>query len=220
MTHTVRSGDTLYKLARLYGVPWRAIADANLIGAPYLLAVGRVLTIPGTRPTPPGSVRLVDEPSGYTAHRWPRREPVRWLMVHDPVGGTPAGTLAYLRHNDRQVSYNELVVPGAPPESVTLAPPESYVGHAGFGTAPDGTRGSALNRASWGLCLWKAIADNGPFPDDLLAAAVTVAALRCGQWGLTADRVLAHREVDPRRRSDPRGLDMGIFREMVARALR
>ncbi|HAF44984.1 MAG TPA: hypothetical protein DCK83_08630 [Gallionellaceae bacterium] len=220
MTHTVRSGDTLYKLARLYGVPWRAIADANLIGAPYLLAVGRVLTIPGTRPTPPGSVRLVDEPSGYTAHRWPRREPVRWIIVHDPVGGTPANTLAYLRNNDRQVSYNELVVPGAPPESVTLAPPESYVGHAGFGTAPDGTRGSALNRASWGLCLWKAIADNGPFPDDLLAAAVTVAALRCGQWGLTADRVLAHREVDPRRRSDPRGLDMGIFREMVARALR
>jgi len=111
-------------------------------------------------------------------------------------------------------------VPGATPTSHVLAPPDWYVGHAGFGQAPDGTRGPALNRASWGLSIFKAVSDEGPFPSSIERAAVRLAVVRCRQFGLGADRVLAHREVDPRRRRDPRGLDMGIFREQVARLLR
>jgi len=211
-------GDTLSAIGRRYGLPWRAIADANSIVAPYWLTPGQVLRLPA-RPPVPGDVRIVDDSAGYTVHRWRRREPIRWVVIHDPVGGSPAGTLAYLRRNDRQVSYNECVVPGAPPESFVLAPPDWYVGHAGYGRAPDGTSGSALNRASWGLCVYKHIADEGPFPTKLLSAAVTVAALRCAQWGLGADHVLAHREVDPRRRRDPRGLKMDAFRAAVAARL-
>jgi hypothetical protein len=49
MRHTVRRGETLYKIARLYyGVPekWPLIAQANGIRSPADLRVGRVLVIP------------------------------------------------------------------------------------------------------------------------------------------------------------------------------
>jgi len=51
--HTVRRGDTLYKLSRrYYGNPlfWERIADANDIRKPSDMRVGRVLVIPQARP--------------------------------------------------------------------------------------------------------------------------------------------------------------------------
>jgi LysM repeat protein len=45
-THTVRSGETLYSIGRLYGVSWQSIASANNIPEPYTIYVGQVLVIP------------------------------------------------------------------------------------------------------------------------------------------------------------------------------
>ena len=44
--HRVKYGETIYTIARRYGVPWRAIADANDIANPNRLYVGQVLCIP------------------------------------------------------------------------------------------------------------------------------------------------------------------------------
>lgn len=57
-SHMVRSGETLWALQQLYGVPYLTIARENGIVAPYWLQVGQVLRIPGTTvpaptPTPP-----------------------------------------------------------------------------------------------------------------------------------------------------------------------
>lgn len=46
-THTVQAGETLYSIARLYGVTVDAIAFANGITNPALIYVGQVLVIPG-----------------------------------------------------------------------------------------------------------------------------------------------------------------------------
>ncbi|WP_074034109.1 LysM peptidoglycan-binding domain-containing protein [Exiguobacterium sp. AT1b] len=52
-TYTVKSGDTLYSIARTYGITVSALAAANKITNFNLISVGQVLIIPGTTVTPP-----------------------------------------------------------------------------------------------------------------------------------------------------------------------
>jgi peptidoglycan/xylan/chitin deacetylase (PgdA/CDA1 family) len=52
-TYTVKSGDTLYSIARAYNVTVAALAAANKITNYSLIYVGQVLVIPGTTVTPP-----------------------------------------------------------------------------------------------------------------------------------------------------------------------
>jgi len=47
--HTVERGNTVYAISRLYGVPVRAIIEANDLSPPYLLKVGDRLRIPAPR---------------------------------------------------------------------------------------------------------------------------------------------------------------------------
>jgi LysM repeat protein len=50
--HIVRAGETLYSIARLYGVSAMDIASANGLANPNYLRVGQVLHIPGRAPPP------------------------------------------------------------------------------------------------------------------------------------------------------------------------
>jgi LysM repeat protein len=47
-THIVRQGETIFRIAQLYGVPWTAIAEANEIESPYTIYAGQTLIIPGS----------------------------------------------------------------------------------------------------------------------------------------------------------------------------
>jgi hypothetical protein len=53
--YTVVSGDTLSKIALQFNVTVQALADANNLKEPYVIAVGQVLCIPGTATTGSGS---------------------------------------------------------------------------------------------------------------------------------------------------------------------
>jgi LysM repeat protein len=53
VVHTVKSGETLFSIGRLYGVNPYSIAAANNIPYPYIIYPGQQLTIP-TGTTPPG----------------------------------------------------------------------------------------------------------------------------------------------------------------------
>ncbi|MCA9999538.1 MAG: LysM peptidoglycan-binding domain-containing protein, partial [Anaerolineales bacterium] len=46
-THTVRAGDTIFRISLQYGVAWTAIAEANNIESPYVIFPGQELVIPG-----------------------------------------------------------------------------------------------------------------------------------------------------------------------------
>ena len=46
ITHTIRPGDTLYRLSRLYGVALETIMDANPDVNIYNMAVGGTICIP------------------------------------------------------------------------------------------------------------------------------------------------------------------------------
>jgi LysM repeat protein len=49
--YTVKSGDTLSKIAAAYGVTVQAMASANNIANPNLIYVGQILTVPGNSPS-------------------------------------------------------------------------------------------------------------------------------------------------------------------------
>ncbi|WP_214828680.1 LysM peptidoglycan-binding domain-containing protein [Exiguobacterium algae] len=67
-TYTVKSGDTLYGIARTYGVSVSALASANNITNTNLIYVGQVLVIPGTT-TPPASTTTYTVKSGDTLYK-------------------------------------------------------------------------------------------------------------------------------------------------------
>lgn len=235
--YIVASGDTLSRIGARFGIPWRELAAANGIAAPWTIRVGQHLKLPGVARCSPGgkdaaipsgrAFEWVEGRSDDTLHVWSSRYPVRFLIMHDPVAGSVAGLLSYLRKNDRGVSYNEVVTPGNPPQvHVLVDGADKRVGHAGFGTAVDIATGTAYSRAgtnlndvSWGICIYKHKDDNGPFSPDLYHAAVAVAAARARQFGVPTANILSHAEVDPGRRSDPRGVDMVRFRADVAALL-
>ena len=52
ISHTVRPGDTVNRLALYYGVTAQAIINANGLRAPYIIYVGQTLRIPRNAPTP------------------------------------------------------------------------------------------------------------------------------------------------------------------------
>jgi LysM repeat protein len=51
--HVVTEGQTLAAIARIYGVPWTSIAEANGLSEPYALSVGQSLVVPGAEASPP-----------------------------------------------------------------------------------------------------------------------------------------------------------------------
>lgn len=52
--HVVQRDETLYRIARRYGLEWRALARHNAIGAPYIIYPGQRLRLRGTaRSSPP-----------------------------------------------------------------------------------------------------------------------------------------------------------------------
>jgi putative chitinase len=54
--YIVRPGDTLFSVARRFGVPVRVLIDANRIWNPSLIFVGQVLWVPAHAPVPPPPV--------------------------------------------------------------------------------------------------------------------------------------------------------------------
>lgn len=58
-----------------------------------------------------------------------------------------------------------------------------------------------------------------PWPGVQVEAWAQGCAAICRHLGLPVDRVLGHRETDPGRKVDPKGLDMGWFRQQVAKRM-
>lgn len=65
-TYTVRSGDTLSKIAAQYGTTWQALATLNGLSNPNRLEVGQVLRISNAAPSPSTTspVIIPTEPTG------------------------------------------------------------------------------------------------------------------------------------------------------------
>jgi LysM repeat protein len=82
-TYTVVAGDTLFAIARRFGVTVADLVQANGLGDPNQLAVGQVLTIPGQAPAPAPVVTPPTDPAPAPTDLVP-------AAVFGPRAGDPA----------------------------------------------------------------------------------------------------------------------------------
>jgi lipoprotein NlpD len=92
--HVVRSDETLYSIARRYGLDWRELARTNGIGGDYLIRPGDRLRLP--RPgrsveSPAKSVSASAPPERRASPEDPAHRPPPWRWPVDT--GTVAGTV-------------------------------------------------------------------------------------------------------------------------------
>jgi len=90
VVHTVKSGETLFSIGRLYNVNPYSIAAANNIPYPYIIYPGQQLTVP-TGTTPPGPTP--PPPSGQCRYRHTVR-PGENLYRISLAYGVPMATIA------------------------------------------------------------------------------------------------------------------------------
>ena len=75
-THVVQKGETLYRIARTYGLDPRELMDANGISDPRTLAPGQELFVPGA----PNALEVAPPPAGASG----TREPDPALLPRNP----------------------------------------------------------------------------------------------------------------------------------------
>jgi lipoprotein NlpD len=117
-TYVVKKGDTLYSIALEQGVDHRELARVNGIADPSALAVGRVLTVPGS-PAAAVSPPIPASPTGVVTAP---------IVVGPAVEATPLGNSARLKTEPRgyKVPYSDSALADMKKgTAVALAKPEA-----------------------------------------------------------------------------------------------
>jgi len=124
--YTVKAGDTLYSIARAFGMSPSAIQEANGIADPNLVKAGQVLTIPAAVATPlPATQPPTATPPPPTAQS-PTASPTPAAATAPPATPTP---------NPASVS-SSAVAPAPPPQGGATSDP-MFFQETGFRIAND-----------------------------------------------------------------------------------
>lgn len=100
-THTVQTGETLFRIAQQYGVTLDALAAANQIANPGLIHAGQLLTIP-VMAAPVPEATAVAPPEAPTTAVAPTAMPEPAALAVDPVAylnGVPLSSIIVLPEN-------------------------------------------------------------------------------------------------------------------------
>lgn len=247
-TYIVQSGDTLGAIAKkIYGTATKyfLIQKANNITDPRRIWVGQTLVIPTATgevipgavvttpaapvstpvatpvsPTPvapvtvvvnpPENIRFVGSPN---FNRRPQGE-ISAIVVHATANGTLERVVDWFNNPAAQVSAHYTI--GKDGTTVQHVSDEHRAWHAG---TSEWQGRSDLNSWSIGIELvnWNNGAD--PFPEAQHLALVNLAGYLCKKYGIKPELILAHYDVAPRRKTDPKGYDMDRLRREVAAQL-
>lgn len=143
-----------------------------------------------------------------------RSMPVTAIVLHADAASRVESSLDWVRRAESKVSYHVMV--GRNGTVFSVVHPDRTAWHAGESTF-GGQR--FVNRFSVGVCLSNRN-DGEPFPIGQRGAAADVCAVLCGHYGVPVERITTHALIAPGRKTDPVGLDLAEFREMVASRLR
>jgi lipoprotein NlpD len=125
VVHVVKKGETVYRIARTYGIEVRDLMEVNDLADPRQLTVGMELFVPGAvrpldvPPLPPGAL---PEPEPQTLPRAPPKDPVlRW-----PLQG-----VLYSRFGVRQGQRHDGIDIAAPEGTAVVAAAAGTVVYTG-----------------------------------------------------------------------------------------
>lgn len=139
----------------------------------------------------------------------PRSAAVTAIVLHADAASRIESSLDWVRRAESKVSYHVMV--GRTGDVFAVVNPDRQAWHAGQ-SAMNGER--FVNRFSVGVCLSNRN-DGEVFPMAQQGAAADVCAVLCGFYGIPVERITTHAAVAPGRKTDPNGLDLANFREMV-----
>jgi N-acetylmuramoyl-L-alanine amidase len=144
----------------------------------------------------------------------PRAATVTAIVLHADAASRIESSLDWVRRAESKVSYHVMV--GRNGMTFCTVHPDRTAWHAGKSTY-GGER--FVNRFSVGVCLSNRNDGVETFPMTQQGAAADVCALLCQHYGIPVERITTHAAVAPDRKTDPLGLDLAAFREMVAARL-
>ncbi len=145
-----------------------------------------------------------------------RSAAVSAIILHADAATQIGSSLDWVRRPESKVSYHVMV--GRNGSIFHVVHPERKAWHAGV-SEMDGVPN--VNDFAIGVCLSNS--NNGErFPITQLGAAADVCAVLCGHYNISIDRITTHALVatPAGRKSDPKGLDLEAFREMVEARLK
>jgi N-acetylmuramoyl-L-alanine amidase len=140
----------------------------------------------------------------------PRRAPVTAIVLHADAASRIDSSLDWVRRPESEVSYHIMV--GRTGEVFSVVSPDRTAWHAGV-SSMDGAR--FVNRFSVGVCLSNRNDGDEPFPPAQVASAVSVCAVLCEHYRIDVARITTHALIAPTRKTDPKGLDLVLFRDAV-----
>lgn len=144
----------------------------------------------------------------------PRGAAVTAIVLHADAASRIESSLDWVRRAESKVSYHVMV--GRTGEVFAVVNPDRKAWHAGVSTM-GGERD--VNRFSVGVCLSNRNDGVERYPMAQQGAAADVCAVLCAHYGIAVERITTHALVSPDRKTDPNGLDIASFREMVTARL-
>ena len=123
----------------------------------------------------------------------------------------------WIRRAESRASYHVLI--GRKGDIYTIVPPEQRAWHAGqssWGGVPD------CNDYTIGVCLSNRNDGEEPYAEAQRIAAVEVCATLCQHFAIPTSRITTHALIatPAGRKTDPRGLELPVFRAAVASSIR
>ena len=227
--YIVRPGDTLGGIARrLYGdsSKYTVIADYNGLGDPSLIQPGLVLRIPplveAPAPPPPSAPPIV-LPTAPTweelnvswvpsPHYSERPDQDIWvIVVHATANSTLSGVIAWFQNPSAYLSAHYVI--GKDGKIVQMVKDEKRAWHAG---ESEWKGEHDVNDFSIGIELVNLNDGVDPYPQEQYDSLVALCKYLVAKYNITAEDIVGHFEIAPRRKTDPRGLDMAKLRQDVA----
>lgn len=158
-------------------------------------------------------MKIIKQSSPFQYPRNGRK--VEYIIIHTPEGsGTMSQAVNFMMSHPTRAAYHEVV---GTDRAVLMVDDDNYGHHANVSTRlPNGYYGDWVDFHTYAISLVNK-AGNRP-PEATIRNGAIRAARACERFGLGADRVLAHKEIDvhvPKRRFDPPGVDMDWFRGLV-----
>lgn len=177
---------------------------------PSIVPVSISVPRPSSGKNPAPTFRFVGSPN---FNKRPQSE-ISAIVMHSTANGSLKGVINWFNRSDAQVSAHYTI--GKDGSIVQHVRDEHRAWHAGKSTWQGR---NDLN--SWSIGIELVNWNNGedPYPETQHQASIDLCAYLCSKYNINPNNIVAHYDVSPRRKTDPKGYNMDRLRQEVSSRL-